>query len=391
LSYTLRGRVEPTDAREPAPVTQRDRLDAGARVPSLDGARGIAILLVLLHHGGQMFSTPRLLHPLVWAGWSGVDLFFVLSGFLITGILLRGKGAPRQLASFWVRRALRIFPLAYASLLACFVLSELGAPGMPPMRGETWAWFAFYAGNIYVMTQGWPPIAAISVTWSLAIEEQFYFVWPLVVRFASRWGVAIVALLLFASGPFFRIALWGDYGGMATVFTLARTDPLAVGALLALLLSIPSARFWVSAISGVLFLPCLALTLALATERLPEPEWLWPYRVSVIAIGFAPLVAAAAAPRPWVEKLLGPRWLRWIGERSYGIYLFHYIVGPMFAAWTREWLDGGMASMAGWLASTFALAALSFRAFEQPILSRRSALERRLGLHRSSSRAAPSS
>lgn len=342
--------------------------------------RGIAVLLVLFHHAGQLWTLPRAIHPLVWAGWSGVDLFFVLSGFLITGILLRGRTGPRPLTTFWARRALRIFPLAYLVLFLCFLASEAGAPGTRPIPGETWAWYALYGGNFHIMAHGWPPIAAMAVTWSLAIEEQFYFVWPLVVRFSPRWLIALVALGLAVLAPLARRWLFEDYGPMATVFTLARTDGLALGALLALALEAPRLRTFVRAGAHVLLAPALVATFALATERLGEPAWLRDYRLTLIAAGYTVLVAAAATALRPLERVLATRWLRWVGARSYGIYLFHYLVAPLYATLTAPWLDGGVASALGWVAVTFALSALSFALYEAPLLALRPALERRLGL-----------
>lgn len=354
------------------------RRDVAVHMPALDGARGIAILLVLICHGGQQWRLPRLFEPIAWGGWAGVDLFFVISGFLITGILLRGRGAPRGLARFWIRRALRIFPLAYAVLFACYVLSRLGATGFAPLDASTWAWFALYGGNLYVMLYRWPLIAQVSVMWSLAIEEQFYFVWPFVARFAPRWAIVLVALALVVSAPLVRAALWPEYQGYGTAFTLGRTDGLALGSLLALAHERPNLREWVSRVSNTIAIPALVVGMSFATERLGEPVWFVPYRMSVVAFGFVPLVAASAEPGRFFKRLLGQRWLRWMGERSYGLYLLHFLLAPAYTALTAPWLDGGIASIVGWILCVSIAAELSFRLFERPLLNLRPRLEARL-------------
>jgi peptidoglycan/LPS O-acetylase OafA/YrhL len=351
-----------------------------ARIPSLDGVRGIAILLVLFHHAQQHWPWPPLLHPLAEAGWSGVDLFFALSGFLITGILLRGRGAPRGLAKFWVRRALRIFPPAYATIGLCYWLSTQGAEGFAPQSTETWTWFLLYGGNLYVVAHGWPSIETLAVMWSLAIEEQFYFVWPLVTRWAPRVVIALVAVALVVIGPMFRAWLWPEHRTMSAMSTLGRCDALAMGALLAMAIERPTLRAWIGRFASLLAVPATLATIWMCSLPMEDPEWLSVYRHSLTALGYTTLVAAGAVPSGWLGRWLRVRWLRWLGERSYGIYLLHFMVRPLYARWTDPLLDRGMASSIGWMLTVCACAALSFRLFEKPILGLRDPIERALGL-----------
>jgi peptidoglycan/LPS O-acetylase OafA/YrhL len=178
-------------------MTQVDERPAEARqigsvpamtnhIPALDGLRGIAILSVMLLHftnaiaalPGSPTSAARSVFG--W-GWTGVDLFFVLSGFLITGILLDSKGHPLYFRSFYARRALRIFPLYYAALFLFFVVPR-AIPSVPATYSFAWhdqRWFWFYLGNFHPL--GPDAKQFIGQFWSLAIEEQFYLVWPLLI------------------------------------------------------------------------------------------------------------------------------------------------------------------------------------------------------------------
>ena len=158
-------------------------------IPALDGIRGLAILLVLLCHFplyGDMQPTifiDKLFYAMTRAGWCGVDLFFVLSGFLITGILYDAKGSRFFFRNFYMRRCLRIFPLYYGVLAVFFVIVPfvlpLGRNYELFLKDQAWYWS--YLTNIKIAIEGWPKFYALAHFWSLAVEEQFYFVWPFVV------------------------------------------------------------------------------------------------------------------------------------------------------------------------------------------------------------------
>src|SRR5262245_2642278 len=166
-------------------------------MPTVDGLRGIAILLVLWYHAPFLFrDLPEFsAHHSPWVdlglagimslgGWIGVDLFFVVSGFLITTILLRLQAGRGSIWQFWGRRALRILPLAMLYLLTLFLIKSLGDPQKVLPGFEGWAWYVFYLGNIHIALNGWQPLAAM-ILWSLAIEEQFYLFWPVLVRICT--------------------------------------------------------------------------------------------------------------------------------------------------------------------------------------------------------------
>ena len=177
-----------------------------SRLPQLDGIRGIAILMVIIHNESVKDPYSPWIACLPTAGWG--DLFFVLSGFLITGILLDSKQSEGYFRNFYIRRCLRIWPVYYASLFFMFVVVPLVRPSESALifaeRSSPWWAYPFYLQNFLV------PVPAnatglLGVTWSLAIEEQFYLVWPLVVRFSSMASVRRIALTVVCLSPLLRL------------------------------------------------------------------------------------------------------------------------------------------------------------------------------------------
>src|SRR3954471_12053673 len=221
-------------------------------LPALDGLRGIAILAVLIYHyafelqhghglGGAIYE---LLHQ----GRHGVDLFFVLSGFLITGILLDSRDSPRYFSTFYARRTLRIFPLYYGVLFVVLVLLPLlaaPAPGAQKvMHDQPWLWC--YGANVLMTLTGNRALFNaehfnLGHFWSLAVEEQFYLVWPLLVLLLSRRaliGICVACLPISLALRLYFIARGNSAG--ADFFTASRMDALAVGALVATLARQPA-------------------------------------------------------------------------------------------------------------------------------------------------------
>ena len=299
-------------------------------LPALDGIRGLAILSVLAFHYGYSAQSiapaeglASVLFDLFDFGWLGVDLFFVLSGFLITRILLRSKRGNHYFRSFYARRALRIFPPYYALLAIAFVLLPLsGHPLLPGWPSEHQAWIWLYAANLPIDAQ-WLDLGHL---WTLAVEEHFYLFWPLLVFWLPEPRLRIACVLTIPIALTFRVlALNTALEAYSLKFTLARFDSLAIGALAATF-SLDSLvdRRWIR--RGTL--PCLISSLALlAFCRLDSTA-----RPSVICFGspafagafagFVFLAAARALPRG-AMTLLESRGLGRIGKYSYGMYLFH--------------------------------------------------------------------
>ena len=169
-----------------------EKVTISSRIPALDGLRGCAILLVLLFHFTARAPYPTdaasiRLQSAFDLGWSGVDLFFVLSGFLITGLLIDAKGSAGYFKVFYARRALRILPLYYGALVVMFVLphvltSVMNPTYITPIKDQIWYWG--YLQNYPYLTNAWKDVAG--PFWTLAIEEQFYLAWPLLVLLLSR-------------------------------------------------------------------------------------------------------------------------------------------------------------------------------------------------------------
>jgi peptidoglycan/LPS O-acetylase OafA/YrhL len=358
-------------------------------IPSLDGLRAAAVAAVMVHHAFAAGS-PALLQPLVQMGWVGVDLFFVLSGFLITRILLQARESPGYFRGFYTRRALRILP-AYALILA---LAALAGPWLEGVAwpGIRWPLYLLFVQN-FARSEGVGPV--LGPTWSLAIEEQFYLLWPLVVRRAGRGQlyVLLIAVLALAPGVRLLASLGGEGAFVKTPF---RLDGLAAGALLALVatdarLEVARLRSWSRRLMLFVLAPAL-LGLMIFAAR-PASTSLLAHaflvvRYSGLALGFAGLVGAALVPG-MVPGALAWAPVRYVGRISYSIYLQHMavllLVGKLAPP---SWLGRSVAIGLRFLiacAVVLGTASLSWFLLERPTL----ALKDRLAPARSRSRAGP--
>lgn len=362
--------------------------------PALDGIRGIAILLVLLSHAVDFLGpVPRRLPGLIWPqimtitflpGWAGVDLFFALSGFLITGILLRARRSPTYFSSFYARRALRIFPVYYVFLtLSLLVASRWAAFAdyLPHSSLERASFFVFLQ-NWPIFWKSWAAMSALwSPYWSLAVEEQFYLVWPTLIRLLkprTMFYLCIVGFLLGSVERALMIRHLGlQFGLMQWPFS--RLDGLFLGAAVALYREvwdrIVPMRWAVAAFSvgATLY---LSIVLLHHTELEGSGSHLWIIGVSAFALMSAGLIAAAEHRPPWLVRILSVRPLLLAGRYSYGIYVYHLMFYIAF-----EWLwfthiapvigyhlITSIAYIALTISVTFAFAALSFRYYEAPFL-----------------------
>lgn len=301
------------------------RAERGARTPALDGLRGVAIAAVLAYHFDLEAA------PLASMGWSGVELFFVLSGFLITGIVLDTRGERGWLARFWKRRAARIFPLYFAivalSLLLLPRLDHPKAEAFARIAGdETWYWLLLQ--NLSIATHGFRH-GILDVTWSLAIEVQFYLAWPLAVARlgARRTVVACIALIACSIALRFALAHLGVWDRAIYVLTPARLDSLMAGSALAAALRAGHWHAVASAARPVLWgaLAATALILAIDPTQLAwTSAWSQSFGYSLWAILFAALLARAwNAPRGSLlaSALCHPALVA-LGKYSYAMYLF---------------------------------------------------------------------
>ena len=355
-------------------------------MPTVDGLRGIAILLVLWYHAPFLFrrlpefsdqQNPWASLGPFWlmslGGWIGVDFFFVISGFLITLILIRVRGVKGSLA-FWERRALRILPLAFLYLVALFALVTLGDPLHMLPNFDGWAWYAFYVGNIHIAINGWQPLA-VMILWSLAIEEQFYLVWPFLVRMYNARYVLSCSIGLIILAPFIRAVIFSAADYPATyVFTFCRLDALASGAVIAVLYSAAESRQRLIAACKKLTVPALAIVMI--TVLVPfspsfPPTRPWLFTVvgySLLAASFAVLLAASLGMEGPIKRLLTSRILMFLGRRCYGLYLWHVLAAALAVAALKHWEVGFYAHIVLWLAILLTMASVSWLYFEEPIL-----------------------
>ena len=241
-------------------------------IPELDGVRALAILAVMALHAvsGHPSGNP-IVGAIAGIGWCGVDLFFVLSGFLITGTLIDTKGTPRALINFYLRRVLRIFPLYYTALILYFFVIPAAASlfgRLQHFQPHEQIWYWSYLCN-------WSPSLGMAHDqlahfWSLSIEEQFYVVWPLLILTLSGRNSRLLCGALIVSAPCLRLALLlstSNSGPLLYRNTLCRVDALAVGALCAFLVRDPrSIRLAMDLRSRLLLISGLTLA-ALAKEE----------------------------------------------------------------------------------------------------------------------------
>jgi peptidoglycan/LPS O-acetylase OafA/YrhL len=362
------------------------------REPALDGIRGLAILLVLGHHiviyGGMARDNllDRVIFTLGASTWLGVDLFFVLSGFLITGILYDARSSSRYFSSFYGRRVLRIFPLYYGFLVLAFVVVPLGLSSESAAsltNGQAWYWL--YLSNVQVARSGWQEPLHLGHFWSLAVEEQFYLLWPFVVRSFDRRRLMHVTVICFGSA--FVLRMLAPYIGLsavgAHVLMPTRIDSLAAGAFLALAIRAPEGLQTVSRRSLQVLVGCLmgAAGLFLWRRGFGEADRvIGTVGVSVFAIGFAALLAVAltAERRGFLRRWLGSRSLITLGHYSYGIYVFHQPIAlvlhdiglqassaPRFGGSQLPGLVTFALAVGG---ASIACAAFSWHVWEQPFL-----------------------
>jgi peptidoglycan/LPS O-acetylase OafA/YrhL len=334
------------------------------RVQELDAVRGVAVLLVLVHN--TCVVSPSLhLGLLVSNGWMGVDLFFVLSGFLITGVLLETKKSRGYFRRFYARRCLRIWPLYYSVLFVMFVMVPFIRPSEAQTvfnaRSSPWWSYLLFVQNFLVPV---PTMATglLAVTWSLAIEEQFYLVWPFVVHVCNEADLRKIVLGAICISPLLRLYL-SLHGVNIYSNTFCRLDALSAGACLALVIRsngfVPSRfvmRAWVALV--------ISVPVALLGEVL-HARWVGFSFVALAAVSFVYLALFSKAT--WLRALLTNRFLVYTGTISYGIYLLEKIpvdVAKSFHLDKHQFLAFPITVVA-----TYAMAALSWRFLESPFLA----------------------
>jgi peptidoglycan/LPS O-acetylase OafA/YrhL len=358
-----------------------------SHIPALDGLRGLAVAAVfaLHYHPDEQLgpSVLRMIDRAALLGWAGVSLFFALSGFLITGILWDSLGRQHWWRNFYIRRSLRIFPLYYLVLAAVTVIAVA--------MGSTWKATAkisidfLYLSDIPWLWRemfGFPLQSSLVHFWSLAVEEQFYLIWPfLLLAFAkNRKGAMEVCAAIWIGSLAFRLVavaagwswLWPHH------FLLSRAGELCAGSFLALALrDSPQIISRVLRLSRWTFFVSLALLIALVVITpelsLMDPRWS-TLGVAVFSIFFSALIAMCLQPGV-IRAVFENAALRWLGKISYGVYVYHLLLYGVFQRLTglmaphASPLEAGILLAAVGTCGTLLIASISFYTFERAFLS----------------------
>jgi peptidoglycan/LPS O-acetylase OafA/YrhL len=355
------------------------------RVPELDGLRAFAILPVLLHHCYPFTGTWAWMGFFGEAGWMGVDLFFVLSGYLITGILADAVGQSHYYQNFIVRRSLRIFPLYYV----CLILFTLAAwkDGSHWIDTKQWGigWFVFYLGNIRASwLNQFPPVFSFVPLWSLQVEEQFYLLYPFIVLCLPRNSLRRFLIGCAVTAPVIRICLFLFAPGSSlarNTLMFCRMDGLALGGLVALLVRSPGRRWLPARLlrNGALAMGAFALTIYtwvwLSNPDTATHPLMSTIGFSINAVTFAVLLALiVTAPPPRFAALLRNPFLVYTGQIAYGLYLLHspasWIARKLIMLLFGVEVPGhSVISVPVTFVASYVVAGLSWRYFESPILT----------------------
>ncbi len=353
------------------------------KIPALDGVRGLAVLLVLLSHFLlKDFWANEKHFVLAQAGWLGVDLFFVLSGFLITGILLESRQSKTYWSSFYKRRVLRIFPLYFFVVTVTWLTVIFIEKAPDRLQGyDSFIWFFTFTPNIAMsLKNDWlyhSHVFNLNHLWSLAVEEQFYLLWPFIVRYTPiRWlAVLCVGLLAIATPLRFLVAGEQGVNSVASyVLPFTRMDGLAAGSFLAVFFRLDLHSFipfdkWIARLlfcwSGweiyQIFMHGTELRL---------------YNLSALFFASLLYLSLNTDPRALVRRICENGFFRDLGKYSYGLYVFHLMFEYVWLNGFGNWLlASDLPTAAGQtiyvllaFGGTYLLARLSWILIEKPFL-----------------------
>jgi peptidoglycan/LPS O-acetylase OafA/YrhL len=360
-----------------------ERVKAGEKVLELDGIRGAAVLMVVLLHAMFGIITPesqfQVPGPIYWfflAGAPGVDLFFVLSGFLIGGILVDHKDADNYFKVFWIRRAARILPV-YLLLVASYAIAKhvgqfVEAPWFHAWLMDkplpTWIYLTFMQ-NYFMAHANTGASLWIGITWSLAVEEQFYMLFPFVVFFLPKKAIMKIAIVTVVGAYFLRAYLWNNYGFLTGYFpTPARADSLMFGVLAAYLVRSPKLQ-WVA--DRRIYLDIVAGVVICAL--------MWKVQIGLdhsLSYSLRGALFAYAIVRIFITDGVYNQFFRsgfmvFMGAISYPLYMYHQAINGLFHGLFR----GQVPTIGGWndvavgiavLLTAGALATLSTMFYEKP-------------------------
>lgn len=295
-------------------------------IPFLDGVRGLAVILVVLYHSAPLGLNKTLFD----FGWSGVDLFFVLSGFLISRILLNTKQDNYYLRNFFARRFLRLFPLYYFVLFSVIFLVPLFGLQIPDLKNlkGIQVYFWTYTQNIYIALKGVPSFTGFNHFWSLGVEEQFYLVWPFVIKKLTQQKLIIVISLGVVVSVIIRNV--NPFTPFAYMFTLCRTEGLLLGGLAALVaankIQLPN---FLSKVGLILTAACLIFVKASSGSLEFGTPFMIKFGYTVIDFFYFFLLITMFQRSSFsksLKRIFSFHVLRLAGKYSYGIYVYHAIL-----------------------------------------------------------------
>jgi peptidoglycan/LPS O-acetylase OafA/YrhL len=322
--------------------------ESAKHVPALDGIRGFAAFSIFIAHyaGGThaFMGQLRYLAEPINFGWAAVSLFFVLSGYLISGILWDSIGTPNWWRRFYWRRFLRIFPLYYLAVLIA-IGHTIGAHGLRSIFPGVLPYFVYLQNvpTVYPTLTKFPDVRSLSHFWSLAVEEQFYLIWPFLLAwlYPKADRARNVCLLVWLSSLAFRAAVFatGVRHGWAIAFLAGRAGELSLGAYLSLVIrdAMLKERLFRCArwIFGVSLLAMIAVIVGAGGAGV-ESVAMATVGIAVNAVLFASLIALSLQPG-LVASVFETGWLRWLGRVSYGVYVYHILLGHAF-----DWIASRM-------------------------------------------------
>ncbi|MGZ3886220.1 MAG: acyltransferase family protein [Flavisolibacter sp.] len=349
--------------------------------PALDFLRGLAISIVVIYHNFSSLSFFRF-------GWMGVDLFFVLSGFLITDLLLKSRENKFFFRNFYIRRILRIFPLYYLVLVSFFLLSphlfsQKGPNTTFSYYNENKAWFWSYFQNWLMVHKGPAPVPFLSHFWSLAVEEQFYVLWPVLIFFIRGLDNLKKAIyVLLGVALIIRVCTWMLHPEEVEVFycnTFTRMDSLLAGCFLAVHLRqgkeiSPNIIKLVVLGFTTLIVASLAIFGNVRQDNLLFPTIGYSISAAFFAVTLYLLIRHETYILPWLKHLKA---LSFVGKISYGMYVYHLPIYLLLSYLFSRILDNGTGSPSapaflislGSLLLTVIASTLSFYFLEKPILN----------------------
>lgn len=355
-------------------------------MPPLDGLRGLAILMVMLFHYGTALNSHSFPQHVVMfgceLGWTGVDLFFVLSGFLITGILLDSRDADNYFSSFYCRRVLRIFPAYYLSLLIVFFLYPVFMPGYehagPPPQERIW-YFAYAQNWIGLLVDGGRQ-RMIGHYWSLGIEEQFYLIWPWIVYKSTTKRIGQIAIGASVVALALRFTLLALHVSPEIIYrnTFTRMDALLIGAACACLLRDPSCTAYLRRYAAWMWIAPLVVLEVVREAARPfayQAPGVQGLGLTAIALSYAALLIAAVLTMgngSIPQRFFCSAVMRTFGKYSYAAYIWHQLARTLVLRIEMITLHvelPGVVNMPLMIGATLALSMASYVLVERPFLA----------------------